>query len=67
MVTHIWDLYCIYPKQHMFAKKLKIEQKLNEIKMRKNSLQEEFLNFESILAIFVVVEREVFYSNRGGN
>jgi hypothetical protein len=30
MVTHIWDIYGIYPKQHMFAKKLKIEQKLNE-------------------------------------
>jgi hypothetical protein len=57
MVTHIWDIYGIYPKKHMFAKKLKIEQKLNEIKMRKNSLQEEFPNFESILAIFVVVER----------
>jgi hypothetical protein len=51
----------------MFAKKLKIEQKLNEIKMRKNSLQEEFPNFESILAIFVVVEREVLYSNGGRN
>jgi hypothetical protein len=36
-------------------------------KMRKNSLQEEFPNFESILAIFVVVEREVLYTNGGGN